>query len=275
MTNGILYIVATPIGNLKDITFRAVETLKEVDLVVCEDTRKSKVLLDHYQIKTKCISYHDHSTQKDRDRIMHSLQSGKKLALISDGGTPLISDPGYKLVRDCIEQNITVCPIPGASSVISALSTAGIPTDNFLFLGFLPMKNKDRLIKFNLLKELSVTAVILEAPSKLLTTLEEILEQLGDIKCTLAKELTKLHEKICYSPISEHIKALQDIKIRGEYVIVLEPVNKKVITDEELILELKELLKSQSVRSATEFLAAQRKISKKHVYSLAISQLKS
>ncbi|MFI4983700.1 MAG: 16S rRNA (cytidine(1402)-2'-O)-methyltransferase [Rickettsiales bacterium] len=270
MTTGILYIVATPIGNLKDITFRAIETLKSVDLIVCEDTRKSKVLLDHYQIKTKCISYHDHSTQKDRERIMSFLQSGKRLALISDGGTPLISDPGFKLVRDCIQQNITVTPIPGASSVISGLSVAGIPTDNFLFLGFLPVKNKDRLAKYTLIKESMVTAVILEAPSKLLATLEEIRQNLGDIHCTLAKELTKLHETITYQPISQHIEALQANKIRGEYVIILEAVAKQEITDEVLISELTELLQKLSVKSASEFLAAKYKMSKKHIYNIAL-----
>jgi len=270
MTAGILYIIATPIGNLQDITFRAVETLKAVDLVLCEDTRKSKILLDHYQIKTKCASYHDHSTPKDRIRILSFLQSGKNLALISDGGTPLISDPGFKLVRDCIEQGITITPIPGASSVISGLSVAGIPTDNFLFLGFLPTKNKDRLAKYALIKQSMVTSVILEAPSKLLATLAEILEQLGDVNCTLAKELTKLHETITYQLISKHIEALHGNKIRGEYVIILEAVEKQEITDEVLAEELKELLTKLSVKSASEFLAQKYGTSKKHVYSLSL-----
>lgn len=272
MAQGILYIVATPIGNLKDITLRAIETLKMVDLVFCEDTRKSKVLLDHYQIKTKCSSYHDHSTQKDRDRIMSLLQNGKNLALISDGGTPLISDPGYKLVRDCIGQGIPTTPIPGASSVISSLSVAGIPTDNFLFLGFLPTKNKDRLAKYALIKESQVTSVILEAPSKLLATLTEILSHLGDVNCTLAKELTKLHENITHQPISKHLKELQGIKVRGEYVVILEAVEKQAVTEEVLVKELKELLKKLSVKSASEFLAQKYKIPKKHVYSMALER---
>ena len=172
---GQLFVVGTPIGNLEDITLRAISTLQNVDIILAEDTRSSKKLLNAHNIDSKMISYHDHSNEKEIERIVNLLLEGKDLALISDAGTPTISDPGYGLIRECIKNDITIIPIPGVSSITAAMSVSGLPSDSFTFIGFLPQK-KGRLKKINQLKELDNTIILFESPYRLEKTLNQLLD---------------------------------------------------------------------------------------------------
>lgn len=216
--SSMLYIVPTPIGNLKDITLRALEILKEADEIICEDTRRTSLLLSHYGIKKPLTVLNDYNEAKTFPAIIERLQAGENLALVSDAGTPLISDPGYKLVRECLRNNIPVDSLPGPSSVITALTLSGLPPDNFHFLGYLPEKSGHRN---QALKNLSpsTTYIIFVAPHKLMRTLEDIKNILGDIEVTLAHELTKIHESVESKPASKWLEELKNPK--GEYVLLL------------------------------------------------------
>ena len=218
-----LYIVATPIGNLKDITFRAIETLQSVDGIICEDTRRTSLLLNHYQIKKPLTALNDFNETGMIPQIMEKL-AFQNLALVSDAGTPLISDPGYKLVRSCLENGIEVDSIPGPSSVITALVLSGLPLDKFLFLGYPPEKPGHRK---DLLKslyghpgggKLKVTYILFVAPHKLLGTLHDMQDIFGDIEVVLAKELTKIHQSVEKKKISEWLETSKNPK--GEYVLL-------------------------------------------------------
>ena len=213
-----LYIVPTPIGNLKDITLRALEVLQTVDGIICEDTRRSGLLLNHYGIHQPLLILNDYNEAKVVPQIIEKLKSGQNLALVSDAGTPLISDPGYKLVRECIHQGIAVDCLPGPSSVITALTVSGLPPDKFMFLGYLPEKNGHRVgVLKNLNKDL--TYIIFVAPHKLIKTLENIREVLGDIEIVLAHELTKIHQSVERKLTSDWLKILKNPK--GEYVLLV------------------------------------------------------
>lgn len=213
-----LYLVPTPIGNLKDITFRAVETLKEADAIICEDTRRTSTLLNHYDIQKHLIILNDYNEAKTFPLIIERLKAGENLALVSDAGTPLISDPGYKLVRECIAQGLPVDSLPGPSSVITALTLSGLPPDKFMFLGYLPEKSGHRA---SLLKNLSpnITYIIFVAPHKLIKTLVGMQEIFGDAEIVLAHELTKVHQSVEKKPISEWLKTLKNPK--GEYILLI------------------------------------------------------
>ena len=217
---GRLYIVATPIGNLKDFTFRAIDTLKEVDFVFAEDTRNSIQLMKHYKIETKIDSYHEHNNVKKIPKIINLLNEGKNIALISDAGTPTISDPGYKLIRECIDEEINIIPIPGASAVTAALSASGLPSDSFFFLGFLPHK-KGRKKKISFLKSLDNTIIIFESPHRLLKTLKELHDELGERPVVVARELTKLYEEIIRGNFDSIIEYFESKKVKGEIVIII------------------------------------------------------
>ncbi len=217
---GRLYIVATPIGNLKDFTFRAIDTLKEVDFVFAEDTRNSIQLMKHYNIETKIDSYHEHNNVKKIPKIINLLNEGKNIALISDAGTPTISDPGYKLIRACIDEEINIIPIPGASAVTAALSASGLPSDSFFFLGFLPHK-KGRKKKISFLKSLDNTIIIFESPHRLLKTLKELHDELGERPVVVARELTKLYEEIIRGNFDSIIEYFESKKVKGEIVIII------------------------------------------------------
>ena len=217
---GRLYIVATPIGNLKDFTFRAIDTLKEVDFVFAEDTRNSIQLMKHYKIETKIDSYHEHNNVKKIPKIINLLNAGKNIALISDAGTPTISDPGYKLIRECIDEEINIIPIPGASAVTAALSASGLPSDSFFFLGFLPHK-KGRKKKISFLKSLDNTIIIFESPHRLLKTLKELHDELGERPVVVARELTKLYEEIIRGNFDSIIEYFESKKVKGEIVIII------------------------------------------------------
>ena len=228
MNKGKLYVVATPIGNLEDITFRAVSILKEVTFILAEDTRESKKLLDRYNIPTQLVSYRDQNHEKMIEKVVEKLDIGLNLALVSDSGTPLISDPGYKLVRDLRERGYEVCAIPGPSAVISALSVSGLPTDRFLFLGFLPKSDIKREKIFNEYKELHNTLVIYESPKRLLRLLSLMHEVMGDVEIFLAKDISKLRERYFFGKLSEILNTLKKENFsespHGEFVCVVNPV---------------------------------------------------
>lgn len=212
-----LTIVPTPIGNLKDITLRAIEVLKESDAIICEDTRRTSLLLNHYEIRKPLITLNDYNEARSFPQIIEKLSAGQNLCLVSDAGTPLISDPGYKLIRECKTKNIPIDSLPGPSSVITALTLSGLPPDKFMFLGYLPEKPGKRI---NALKELTpgITYIIFVAPHKLLKTIESFKEVFGDIEITLAHELTKIHQSVASKPVSEWLETLKNPK--GEYILL-------------------------------------------------------
>lgn len=213
-----LYLVSTPIGNLADITLRALKTLKEVDGIICEDTRRTSLLLNHFGIKKPLMVLNDYNEAKVMDSIISQLKYGENLALVSDAGTPLISDPGYKLVRACLENAIEVDSIPGPSSVITALILSGLPPDKFLFVGYPPEKPGHRRRWMENLKNLDATVMMFIAPHKLIKTLAEMKEILGDIEMVLAKELTKIHQSVERKKISRWLADLESP--RGELVLL-------------------------------------------------------
>ena len=217
---GKLFVVATPIGNLQDFTFRGVETLKTVHCIFAEDTRTSKKLINHYDIDTKLYSYHDHSSEKEINRLLEILKDQKDVALISDAGTPTISDPGYGLIRECIREGIDIIPIPGASALTAAISASGLPSDAFTFIGFLPTK-KGRKKKISFLKDLDTTIVLFESPHRLIKTLNQLKEALGERPVVVGRELTKLYEEIIRGNFSSTIDFFDSKKIKGEIVIMI------------------------------------------------------
>ncbi|MBI2638693.1 16S rRNA (cytidine(1402)-2'-O)-methyltransferase [Candidatus Peregrinibacteria bacterium] len=215
-----LSVVATPIGNLEDITLRAIRMLKEADFVVAEDTRHSGILLQKYEIKTPQLSFHSHSPEAQLQKLVQLLKEGKNLALISDAGTPGISDPGYLLIKNAIENNILITAIPGPSAVITAVVASGLPCHRFLYLGYLPLK-KGRKKLIASLKENPYTVVFYEAPHRIIRTLEEILAILGDCEIAVCRELTKIFEEIFRGRITEALAHFKSKKSRGEFTIVL------------------------------------------------------
>ncbi|MDY0301764.1 MAG: 16S rRNA (cytidine(1402)-2'-O)-methyltransferase [Trichlorobacter sp.] len=219
--SGILYIVATPIGNLEDMTFRAVRILKEADLIAAEDTRHSRKLLSHFGIKTPLTSYFDHNQTLKGEQILDMLLAGKNIALISDAGTPCISDPGYQLVHDVLKHGLKVVPIPGACAATAALSAAGLPTDSFYFAGFPPAKSGKRRSFLAPLAALSATIILYEAPHRLLATLGDIAEVMGKRQIAIARELTKIYEEFITGELPDIIEQISKGKERGELVILI------------------------------------------------------
>jgi len=226
MHKGNLYIVATPIGNLQDITLRAIDTLKKVNYIACEDTRKTGILLKSLNIghKLMLFSYYEQTERIRIPNIINLLLNGEDVALVSDSGTPLISDPGFLLVREAREKGIPVISIPGPSALVSALVSSGLPTDKFIFLGFLPLKEGNRLKLLINIKEsnskIEATVIIYESPHRLIKTLRSIESVFGDIAITIAKELTKIHESVFRTGISEAIKYYENMAPKGEFVIL-------------------------------------------------------
>ncbi len=235
-----LYLVATPIGNLEDITFRAVRILKEVPLIAAEDTRTSKTLLKAYQINTKLTSYHDHNKENKTPKLLDHLKS-LDMALISDAGTPAINDPGFYLVKAALEAGHQVIPIPGPSAPVAALSASGFPTDNFLYLGYLPRKTKGRKDFLENIKEHPWTLVFLETPHRLIQSLEDMLVVLGDREIAVARELTKLHEEIYRGTISETREHYIQYEPKGEITLIISGRgNETVWSKEKLLLSIQE-----------------------------------
>lgn len=237
---GELYIVATPIGNLEDITLRAIKTLENVDVIAAEDTRHTLKLLNHLNINKPMISYHRHNEEIKTDELINRLLEGKNIALVSDAGTPVISDPGEEIVKKCLENNIKVIPIPGACAAITALIASGIDAKEFTFLGFLPLNKKNRKEKLEQIKIGENTIILYEAPHKLIQTLEELSTITENRRIVLAKEITKIHESFTTGTAEELKNKVQ--QPRGEYVIVIEK-NEKTAKQEQ-----KELLNQLSIR---------------------------
>jgi 16S rRNA (cytidine1402-2'-O)-methyltransferase len=219
---GVLYLVATPIGNLADITHRALQVLKDVALIACEDTRHTRKLLQHYGITTRTISYHEHNEQQRALELLELLQQGSDVAVVSDAGTPSISDPGFRLVRAAIENEIPVVPVPGPSALISALIAAGLPTDEFFFAGFLPPRANPRRARLAELQSVPGTLIFYEAPHRLAATLKDAREILGEREAVVARELTKLHEEIRRGRLSELSSHYENQEPRGEIVVLID-----------------------------------------------------
>src|SRR5215213_2915241 len=220
---GTLYLVATPIGNLEDITHRAVRVLAEVDLVACEDTRRTRVLLDHYNIKTKTVSYHEHNERERAARLGQLLEAGQSVAVVSDAGTPGISDPGFRLVSDAVRRGARVVPVPGPAAFVTALVASGLPTDEFFFGGFLPARAGERRARLAEVRSLNSTLVFYEAPHRIAQTLADAREILGEREAAVARELTKLHEEVVRGRLSELLERFGgEGAARGEMVLVID-----------------------------------------------------
>jgi 16S rRNA (cytidine1402-2'-O)-methyltransferase len=230
-----LYIVATPIGHLADVTIRALETLSAADVIACEDTRVTRVLLDRYQIRTPLHAYHDHNADMMRPRILAALAEGRSVALVSDAGTPLVSDPGFKLVTAAVEAGYRVIPIPGASALLAALVAAGLPTDSFLFAGFLSARDEARRQRIEELAPLKATTIFYESPHRIGETLSDLaLIMGGDRSAVVARELTKTFEEIVRGSLQELALRYAEQKPRGEIVIVVAPAPEAETTDQDV-----------------------------------------
>jgi 16S rRNA (cytidine1402-2'-O)-methyltransferase len=224
---GILYLVSTPIGNLEDITLRAIRVLKEVDLIACEDTRRTRILLDHYGIRAALTSLYDEIERKKGEALVGRLLDGQSLAYVSDAGTPLISDPGYHLVRLAIEAGIAVVPVPGPSAVITALSVSGLPSDRFAFFGFLPEKTGRRQSFLRKLKDLPMTLVFYESPRRIVGTLMDIRDLLGERHVVVTRELTKLFEEVIRGRAGDVIGKMESGAVKGEITLLVEGAREK------------------------------------------------
>lgn len=221
LSPGTLFIVSTPIGNLKDITLRAIEVLEKVDLIAAEDTRHTRILLERYKVKTPTTSYFDFNKEKKIPALIRKLQDGKKIALVSDAGTPGISDPAFRLVRECLNNDLAVETIPGATAFVPALILSGLPTDRFVFEGFLPVK-KGRKTRLENLKEETRTIVLYESVHRISRTLSDLLSCWGDRKAAIAREITKKFEEVHRGSLREFNENLSQIKLKGEFVLVIE-----------------------------------------------------
>ena len=252
---GTLYIVATPIGNLSDITAHAIDCLKSVAIIACEDTRTSGKLLNHFNIPTKTWAYHDHNTEVQTPKLIEILQSGQSIALISDAGTPLISDPGFRLVRACHQAGIKVSPVVGASAAIAALSVAGLPSDKFYFYGFLPAKTTGRQSELTKIKDLTATLIFYEAPHRIVECIDDMITVLGDNRqVTFCREITKTFETIYPSTLGElkQFVASDANQQKGEMVLVVAGANDSVNDEGKHDALLKRLLQDLSVKKAAQ-----------------------
>lgn len=268
-----LYVVATPIGNLRDITLRALDILKSVNTILCEDTRITSRLLQKYEIcEKKLLIYNDLSTPKDRDRILEIIKN-EKVALVSDAGTPLISDPGQKLIKLLRQNDVRVTPISGPSSVTSALSACGLALDKFLFIGFLASSTAKRITQFKEIDE-EISFVFFERSSRLLATLKELKGAVGNRNITIAREMTKIHEQIITDTI-ENIAIYfteNSDKVRGEFVVIVEKAQEKSINAEDLTLKIKKMIKNNaSNRDISSELSEIYGINRKKIYEIALN----
>lgn len=269
-----LYLVATPIGNLADITLRALSVLARAEVVYCEDTRHSRKIFTHYDIKGALKPYHEHNAARERPRILKQLQSGKTIAVISDAGTPLISDPGFKLARGAREAGVAVMALPGASAPITALVSSGLPSDRFLFEGFLPNKTAARRKRIEALSEQKASLILFEAANRLEASLADLAGVLGPREAAIAKELTKAHEAIHTGPLdqlADQVAGWPADQKRGEYVLVVAGAGADQVSDEQIKEALQVALEGASVRDASRAVADDLGIAKTHVYKLALA----
>lgn len=280
-TKGILYLVATPIGNLEDMTLRAIRILKEVDIIAAEDTRQTLKLLNYFSIKNSLTSYYEHNKVEKGNYLIEQLLAGKSVAVVSDAGTPGISDPGEDIVRLAIENGISVTMVPGSSAFIMGLVISGLPTGRFVFEGFLPVNKRLRKKQIQALKNEIRTIIFYEAPHKLLNTLNDLLEILGDRKIALTRELTKKFEEIVRLTISEAIEKYSVAPPKGEFVLIVEGVNEEEMQEEKRQLwnelDLHEHInmyinQGMSKKDAIKKVAEDRGVSKRYIYNEAIKK---
>ena len=269
---GILYIVATPIGNLEDITLRALRVLKEVDVIAAEDTRHTQILLNHYAIQTPLTSYHEHNERTKAEALVKRLLQGEDIALVSDAGTPSISDPGFRLVVQAVHAGIQIIPLPGASALTAVLSASGLPTDRVVFEGFLPAKKKQRREKLQALRDEVRTLVFYEAPHRLTEALDDVHELWGDREAVLAREVSKVHEEFLRGRVSELVRVLRRREIRGEVTLIISgSAGESHITEDRLKAEIRELhLRGMRVKEIAEVLGEKFGYPKKEIYRLAL-----
>jgi 16S rRNA (cytidine1402-2'-O)-methyltransferase len=273
MASGILYVVATPIGNLEDITARALRVLREVDLIAAEDTRHSLKLLNHFNISRPLISYWSEKEKTKAEEIIVKLLAGTNVALISDAGTPGISDPGAVLIRRAIEEGIIIIPVPGPSALTAALSVSGLPTEEFTFVGFLPPKAGQRQKRLSELAHESRTLVFYEAPHRIIETLHDMQHVFGDRMSVVFKEISKLHEKIERGRLSKIIPLIESSTIAGEYVVAIEGFSKQESSFDEALAEVHALMKKGLGRKEASKVVAERYlVSKKELYDKSLGQ---
>lgn len=267
-----LHIVATPIGNLKDITFRALGTLAAADAVLAEDTRVTKVLLAHYGITTPLIGYHEHNAEQMRPKVLARLHAGEALALVSDAGTPLVSDPGYRLVEDALANGIKVTSNPGPSAVLTALVVAGLPTDRFFFEGFLPPKSGARRARLAALADIPATLVFFESPRRVADMLADAAAVLGERKAAVARELTKLYEEVRRDSLPQLAQSYAGETPRGEIVVLIGPPMEgaKALAEADLEARITAALARHSVKDAAAIISAETGIPKREVYARAL-----
>jgi 16S rRNA (cytidine1402-2'-O)-methyltransferase len=266
-----LYLVATPIGNLGDITLRALSVLGRADVIYCEDTRHSRILLQHFAIKARLEAYHEHNAAEQRPRILSRLDKGQRVALISDAGTPLISDPGFKLAREAAAAGHAVVSLPGASAGITALTSSGLPADAFLFAGFLPPKSAARQTRLKDLAAVPGTLIFYEAPQRLSDSLADMSAVLGDRPAVVARELTKLHEDIVRGSLSELAQAHGGRDIKGELVVLVGPPIAGAASDEALRSALGAALRDMTLRDAAKAVAEALGVPRSRVYDLGLA----
>ncbi|HEY7317576.1 MAG TPA: 16S rRNA (cytidine(1402)-2'-O)-methyltransferase [Candidatus Binatia bacterium] len=273
---GILYIVATPIGNLEDISFRAVRILREVDLVAAEDTRHTQILLRHHAIRTPLASYHEHNEKTKAQELVMRLARGQNIALVSDAGTPAISDPGFRLVLEAIHAGVRVVPIPGASALTAVLSASGLPTDRFVFEGFLPARKMQRRERLKTLRDEPRTLIFFEAPHRVRDTLGDIGELLGNREAVLAREVSKIHEEFLRGPVSELLRTLGSADVRGEVTLIVSGASGSPgVSEDRLKAEILELKrKGLRVKEIAEVLGEKFAYPKKEIYRLALHEAK-
>ena len=272
---GVLYIVATPIGNLEDITVRALKILRDVDLIAAEDTRKSGKLLSHYRIKNRLVSYHEHNEKRRTPELVDQLLEGTSIALVSNAGTPCVSDPGYRLVAAAVVNKISVVPVPGPSAVMTAMSAAGLPTDSFVFIGFAPKKKGKRM---KLLAELAFeprALIFFESPRRILTFLEEVVSSIGDRPAVLAREMTKLHAEFIRGSVSEILETLEaKPEIKGECTLLVGGCQKEKAVGRAVVkAEITSALEKQKggLSDIAKTIAQKYGLSKKEVYEMALA----
>jgi 16S rRNA (cytidine1402-2'-O)-methyltransferase len=269
---GTLYIVATPIGNLEDITLRALRILKEVDLIAAEDTRHTQVLLRHYQIRTALTSYHEHNERQKAKSLVEQLVRGVNIALVADAGTPTIADPGYRIVVEAAKAGVKIVAVPGACALTAVLSASGLPTDRFVFEGFLPQRQKQRQARLQGLRDEARTMVFYEAPHRLKDSLLDMAEILGNREMVLGREVTKLHEEFVRGRAHEVIETITQDSIRGEFVIVIAGASSDARVSEDLLGAEIDKLKAGGMRikEIAEVLGEKFAVAKREVYRMAL-----
>jgi 16S rRNA (cytidine1402-2'-O)-methyltransferase len=268
--HGTLYVVATPIGNLEDITFRAVRVLKEADLIACEDTRHTAKLLQHYGIDKPMVSYHEHNELTRAEELVAKLEQGLTVAQVSDAGMPGISDPGYRVIKLAIERSVQVVPVPGASAVISALAASGLPTDNFQFLGFLPAKSGQRRTLLETLRNAQQTIAVYEAPHRIAETMQDIVEILGPERpIVLARELTKVHEEFVRGSAGQILARVHQHELKGEMTLLIAKSEAQLQSSkQDIAARLDEIMREQKIdeKAALKIVAKERGLSKSEAY---------